>query len=170
MSWHWQLLFCLLFSSSLVYSSVLLSGGPYCTDSGDINTAVHALPGTTISITCSVDNPSPGINALEWTIPSFGVSVSNVNGAIGVDADQPDFVSTVNSFDNTVDTTNATLTFTAVSGLDEDVLSCGDVTSATNSCTIYILSKSSTINHYNHCWSALSLFRSTLSSIDCNVC
>ena len=131
--------------------SVLLSGGPYCTDSGQSNTAVHASPGTTISITCSVDNPSPGINALEWTIPSFGVSVYNVNGAIGVDGDQPDFVSTVNSFNNTVDTTSATLTFTAVSGLDEDVLSCGDVTSATNSCTIYILSKSSTNNFCNNC-------------------
>ena len=156
----WQLLFGLLLSSSLVYSSVLLSGGPYCTDSGQSNTAVHAVPGTTISITCSVDNPDDITNLLSWTIPSFGVSVTNVNGVNGADTDQPDFQSTVNSADPTDRTTNATLTFTAVSGLDEDVLNCGDVTSTTSSCTIYILSKSSTINnHYNHCWYCLIIIQ-----------
>ena len=151
-----------------MYSSVLLSGGPYCTDSGQSNTAVHAVLGTTISITCSVDNPDGGTNLLAWTIPSFGVSVANVNGA---DADQPDFLSIVNSVDPTDRTTNATLTFTAVSGLDEDVLSCEDVTTATDSCTIYILSESSSINnHYRIIVSTvLSLFRSTLSSIECDV-
>ena len=142
------------------FCSVLLSGGPYCTDSGESNTAVHAVPGTTISITCSVDNPDGGLNALVWTIPSFGVSLTNVNGVDAVDVDQPDFVSTVNSFDNDIDTTNATLTFTAVSGLDEAVLNCTDVTSTTDSCTIYILSKSSTINnHYNHCWYCLIIIQ-----------
>ena len=132
--------------------SALLSSGPYCTANGDINTAVHAVPGTTISITCYVDNPDDITNLLSWSIPSFGVSVVNVNGMNGADADQPDFQSTVNSANPSDRTTNATLTFTAVSVLDEDVLNCADITTVTSSCTIYILSKSSTINnHNNHC-------------------
>ena len=57
----------------LVYPSVLLSGGPNCDDGS--NTVQHAVPGTTVSVSCSVDNPN-GLNILAWTIPSYGVSVS----------------------------------------------------------------------------------------------
>ena len=120
---------------------MLLSGGPYCNDGS--NTVQHAVPGTTVSVSCSVDNPTPGLNILNWTIPSYGVSVTNINtnGANATDADQPDFVSTVTSFDNTEGTTSATLSFTAVSALDGAVVNCADVTSTISSCTLFILSK-----------------------------
>ncbi len=124
----------------LVYPSVLLSGGPYCNDAN--NTVQHAVPGTTVSVSCSVDNPNGGQNILIWTIPFYNVSVANINGTNDADADQPDFVSTVTSFDNTEGTTSATLSFTAVSALDGAVVNCGDVTSTTSSCTLFILSKS----------------------------
>ena len=118
---------------------MLLSGGPNCNDSS--NTVQHAVPGTTVSVSCSVDNP-PGANILIWTIPFDGVSVTNTNGANDTDADQPDFVSTVTSSDNTEGTTTATLSFTAVSALDGAVVNCADVTLATSSCTLFIMSKS----------------------------
>ena len=139
------LLVVLFLSPSLVYSSVLLSDGLYCTDSGLTNT-IHAVPGTTISITCTVDNPDGGNNFLIWTIPSFGVSVANFNGASADDGDQPEFISTVNSADNTDATTNATLSFPAVSELDGAVVNCrADDASVTESCTLYILSE---LYHY----------------------
>ena len=122
----------------IVYPSVLLSGGPNCDDGS--NTVQHAVPDTTVSVSCSVDNPN-GLNILAWTIPSYGVSVSNVNGVNGADIDQPDFVSTVTSFNNTQDTTTATLSFTAVSALDGAVVNCGDVTNTISSCTLFIMSK-----------------------------
>ncbi len=127
-----------------MYSSVLLSDGPYCTDSGLTNT-IHAVPGTTISITCATDNPDGGTNLLIWTIPSFGVQVANLNGVLGADAVQPEFSSTVNSADIIDATTNATLSFPAVSELDGAVVNCIDLLSVTQSCTLYILSE---LYHY----------------------
>ena len=116
---------------------MLLSSGPYCDDGS--NTVQHAVPGATVSVSCSVDNPDGGLNVLSWTIPSFGVSVTNLDGT---NAGQTNFVSTVTSFDNTEGTTNATLTFTAVSALDGAVVNCRDITSTISSCTLFILSKS----------------------------
>ncbi len=139
-----MLLAVLFLSPSLVYSSILLSDGPYCTDSGLTNT-IHAVPDTTISITCATDNPDGSVNVLRWTIPSFGVSVSNTDGDDDDDTDQPEFISTVNSANNTDATTNATLTFPAVSGLDGAVVNCRDGLSTIESCTLYILSK---LYHY----------------------
>ena len=126
----------------LVYPLVLLSGGPNCDDGS--NTVQHAVPGTPVSVSCSVDNPNGAANLLTWTIPSYGVSVANFNGANGADADQPEFMSTVTSFNNTEGTTTATLSFTAVSALDGAVVNCGDanVPSTTSSCTLFIMSKS----------------------------
>ena len=123
----------------LVYPSVLLSGGPNCDDGS--NTVQHAVPGTTVSVSCSVDNPDGGLNILSWTFSSYGVSVTNVNGVNAADIDQPDFVSTVTSFNNTEDTTSATLSFTAVSALDGAVVNCRDVTTTISSCTLFIMSK-----------------------------
>ena len=128
--------------------SVLLSGGPNCDDGS--NTVQHAVPGTTVSVSCSVDNPSPGLNVLAWTIPFCGVSVSNVGGVNGADIDQPDFVSTVTSFDYAEGATTATLSFPAMSALDGAVVNCADVTSATNSCTLFIMSKSFVQDPYHH--------------------
>ena len=119
---------------------MLLSGGTYCDDGS--NTVQHAVPGTTVSVSCSVDNPNGGLNVLAWTIQSYGVSVTNVDGNNADDADQPDFVSTVTSFNNSEGTTNATLTFTAVSALDGAVVNCRDVPSTISSCTLFIMSKS----------------------------
>ena len=120
--------------------SVSLSGGPNCDDGS--NTVQHAVPGTTVSVSCSVDNPTPGLNVLSWTIQSYGVSVANVNGANADDSDQPNFISIVTSFNNTEGTTTATMSFTAVSALDGAVVNCGDVILATRSCTLFIMSKS----------------------------
>ena len=129
--------------------SVLLSGGPYCDDGS--NTVQHAIPGTTISVSCSVDNPNGGLNVLAWTIPSFNVSLANINGAVGNDADQPDFMSTVTSFDNAEKTTTATLSFTAMSALNGTVVNCADVTATTSSCTLFIISKSLILSKICNC-------------------
>ena len=121
-------------------STVTLLGGQYCsTDEGD---GTHADPGDIISINCAVDNPDNLLNSLVWSISSFGVSVTNTNGNDDSDEDQPEFVSTVNSFDPTQRTTNATLTFPAVSDLDEAVVECRGVqASITSECTLFIESK-----------------------------
>ncbi len=68
--------------------------------------------------------------------------MTNFNGVNDDDTDQPDFMSTVNSFNNPDATTNATLSFTAVSELDGMEVNCrADNASVTQSCTLYILSK-----------------------------
>ena len=89
-------------------STVTLLGGQNCsTDEGDVT---HADPGDIISINCEVDNPDGFSKVLVWTIDSFGVSVSNIECITDDgDADQPEFVSTVNSFNSTLLTTNAIL-------------------------------------------------------------
>ena len=121
-------------------TTVTLSGGQYCsTDEGD---GAHADPGDMISINCAVDSPDNGLNILRWTIFSFGVLVSNIGGDDDNDLDQPEFVSTVNSFDNTLLTTNATLTFPAISDLDGAVVVCSGLDiDITKSCTLLIKSK-----------------------------
>ena len=144
--------FCLVipFVSS---STVTLSGGQYCsTDGGGDDahvvlrslreTSAHAVPGDIISINCVVDNPDYVINALIWSISSYGVLIANVNGdnAVDVDLDKPEFVS--NCFDNTLRTTNATLTFPATLDLDGSVVECkGIQSSITSECTLSIKSK-----------------------------
>ena len=121
-------------------TTVTLSGGQYC--STDEGSGTHADPGDIISINCAVDNPDDLINILTWTIDSFGVSVTNVNGNDDSDADQPEFVSTVNSSDNSLRSTNATLTFSTVSYLDENIVVCRGVQSdITSNCTLLIKSK-----------------------------
>ena len=63
---------------------VLLSSDPNC-DDGSI-TVQHAVPGTTVSVSCSVDNPNGAANLLTWTIPPYGVSVPTFNPLIPIDA------------------------------------------------------------------------------------
>ena len=95
-----------------------------------------------ISINCVIDNPDNLINSLTWSISSFGVSVTNTNGNNADDVDQDDFESTVNDFNNTLSTTNATLTFPASSDLDEAVVECSGAQADTKSeCTLFIKSK-----------------------------
>ena len=95
-----------------------------------------------ISINCVIDNPDNLINSLTWSISSFGVSVTNTNGNDADDVNQDDFESTVNDFNNTLSTTNATLTFPAISDLDEAVVECrGAQTDIAKECTLFIKSK-----------------------------
>ena len=69
----------------LALATVTLLGGQNCsTDEGD----AHADPGDMISINCAVDNPDGFSNVLVWTIDSFGVSLSNIDGITDGDADQ----------------------------------------------------------------------------------
>ena len=59
---------------------------------------------------------------------------------------KPEFISTVNSFNNALLTTNATLTFPAISDLDETVVECRGVqTIITRNCTLLIKSKYSSL-------------------------
>ena len=95
-----------------------------------------------ISINCVIENPDNLINSLVWSIYSFGVSITNTEGNNADDVDQHNFVSIVNSFNNTLSTTNATLTFPAVSDLDEAVVECSGAQADTKSeCTLFIKSK-----------------------------
>ena len=119
----------------------MLDGGQYCrTDIGD---GTHAEPGTNITINCVVDTSGSGIptNLLIWTIPLEDVTIVHPNGAPASDPDDPEFVSTINSFNNTLLTTNATLTFQATSDLDQAVVNCEDVLSMNSNCTLFILSE-----------------------------
>ena len=126
-------------------SAVALSGGQYCNTDGG-NGTTHADPGDIISINCAVDNPDGFLNLLTWIIDSFGVLITNTDGNNADDVDQPEFVSTVNSFNETLLTTNATLTFSAISDLDEAVVVCRGVqTLITKECTLLIKSKYSYI-------------------------
>ena len=130
-----------IFLVPVVSSTVALSGGQYC-NTNEGNGTTHADPGDIISINCAVDNPDGFSNSLTWTIDSFGVSVTSTDGVDANDVDQPKFVSTVNSFNETLLTTNATLTFPALSDLDEAVVVCRGVqTLITKECTLLIKSK-----------------------------
>ena len=116
-------------------TTVTLLGGQYCSTDGGGDT--HADPGDIVSINCAVDNPNNLLNVLVWTISS--VQFANLNGENATDGE---FVSTVNSFDNSLRTTNATLTFPAVSDLDEAVVLCsGILTDFRSNCTLLIKSK-----------------------------
>ena len=129
----------LLFPS--VAYSVILSGGPNCSTDG--MPVEYARPDNIISITCFVDSSDDRTNLLLWSIPSFGVEVANFEGANGVDADQPEFTSVVNDFNNTLATTNATLSFPAVEDLDGAVVTCKNNNNPREkrSCTLFILSE-----------------------------
>ena len=141
----------LLALPNLSFCTVLLSGEPYCSSDGD--PISYAEPGTNISINCSVGNPSSQ-NELNWAIPMFdgsedgfgdGVTVTNNYGANDDDIENGiNFKSTVNHFNATERTTNATLSFTAITGLDTLVVSCsnGAFPPVKSDCTLSILSKS----------------------------
>ena len=133
--------------SSPAFCFVILSGGTNCSTSGDPVSYVE--PGTTVNVTCFVDNePNTVANFLIWTIPSFGggggVSVVNVLGNDqSVNVNGVLFTSTVNSADPVERTINATLSFTAVSGLDGATVFCRDNEAPTTvkNCTVFLLSK-----------------------------
>ena len=129
----------LLFPS--VAYSVILSGGPNC--SADGMPVEYARPDNIISITCFVDSSDDRTNLLLWSIPSFGVQIANLEGANGVDADQTEFTSDVNDFNNALSITNATLSFPAVKDLDGAVVFCQDNNNPReqSNCTLFIISE-----------------------------
>ena len=124
------------------FSSVEISGGDYCRQDGE--SLMYADPDSTITISCTVDNPNTGLNILKWKIDSLDVELSHVDAVPGDEeqaVDQPEFVSTVTSSNNTLKTTTASLTFTAMSELDEVIVICLDGQNATDNCKLYIKSK-----------------------------
>ena len=123
-------------------STSIISGGSFCTPSGQGSN--YAVPGTIITVNCSVDNPDNSVNVLAWSIPSYGVEIIHVNNNpndVVRDNDQPQFVSTVISSNNTAKTTTASLQFPGVSALDEAVVRCSDVQNNLANCKLQILSK-----------------------------
>ena len=133
------------FTVSIAHCSVILSGGPYCSNDG--MPMLYATPDMDISINCDVDSEDGVLNIVIWTIPSFGtgVTVTNVLGSSGMSTvDGIVFSSTVESSNNAAATTNATLSFQPDSGLDEATVFCSnnDNPPGIKNCTLFILSKS----------------------------
>ena len=134
------LAFLLLLSiSEKCLTTSVISGGSYCTPSGQ--GSHYAVPNTVITVNCSVDNPDNLDNLLKWTIPSYDEQISHLyakpNNMIFI---WP-FKSTVISSDNTAKTTTASLQILAVSNLDGAVVRCADASNNMATCILQILSK-----------------------------
>ena len=134
------LVFLLLLSiSEKCLSTSVISGGSYCTPSGQ--GSHYAVPGTVITVNCSVDNLDNLDNLLKWTIPSYDVQISHLyDRRYSIVYIWP-FKSTVISSDNTAKTTTASLQISAVSNLDGAVVRCADASNNMASCILQILSK-----------------------------
>lgn len=99
-------------------------------------------PNTTITINCTVWNPSQLANLLHWTIPVYGISISHVNAqSLNTisDSTHSNFVSTV--IESNTSSYTASLQFPALSALDGAVVICNDVTQTSQNCTLYVKSK-----------------------------
>ena len=102
-------------------------------------TGEHANPGTTITVSCSAENGA-GINAFQWLVNgdlgtniNDGAPVSQVFGA-------NNFTSNVIYYNESIQT-NVSLSFTAVSSLDNTVITCRDGPGNSDSCTLKIKSQ-----------------------------
>ena len=123
----------------LVLASVILSGGEHCRIGG-----THADPGTTITISCAVNNSGSINNVLSWTINSKDLQFNHLNGfplSLSDEVNLPGFLSTVTSFNNSLQTITATLTIPASADLDGVLVVCSDSTSMTDDCTLLIKSE-----------------------------
>ena len=131
--------------SDICLSSSVISGGPYCTPSGQGSS--YAVPGTNITVNCSVVNQNFRLNVLFWYVPSYGVQIIHVNdypNDVQSDYGHPEFVSTIIASNYTffgTYTMAASLQFPAVSDLDGDVVSCDNIEGNITSCTLQILSE-----------------------------
>ena len=130
--------------SDICLSSSVISGGPYCTPSGQGSS--YAVPGTNITVNCSVVISNFPLNVLVWYVPSYGVQIVHFHGNLNdvrSDYDHPEFVSTIIASNNTFDTYNmtASLQFPAVSDLDGAVVRCYNLVDNVTSCILQILSK-----------------------------
>ena len=134
------LVFLLLLSiSEKCLSTPVISGGSYCTPSGQ--GSHYAVPNTVITVNCSVDNLDNLDNLLKWTIPSYNVQISHLyDRRYSIVYIRP-FKSTVISSDNTAKTTTASLQILAVSNLDGAVVRCADASNNMATCILQILSK-----------------------------
>ena len=130
--------------SDICLSSSVISGGPYCTPSGQGSS--YAVPGTNITVNCSVVISNFPLNVLVWYVPSYGVQIVHSHGNLNdvrSDYNHPEFVSTIIASNNTFDTYNmtASLQFPAVSDLDGAVVRCYNLVDNVTSCILQILSK-----------------------------
>ena len=144
------LIFLLLLTiSEKCLSTSVISGGSYCTPSGQGSN--YAVPGTNITVNCSIVNQNLSGSVLVWYVPSYRIQIihidCNPNVAVGSDFGHPEFVSTViasnNSFGayTSICTATASLQFPAVSDLDEAVVRCDDTRGIIATCILQILSE-----------------------------
>ena len=112
--------------------------GDYCYDSGV--TGEHADPGTTITVSCSVEN-GPGVDAFQWLLnENVEESVTNGQPASQAFGENDQFMSTVIYYNESI-RTNVTLSFTAVPSLDNTVIGCDNGAGSSDSCTLKIKSQ-----------------------------
>ena len=127
--------------SNICLSSSVISGGPYCTPPGQGSN--YAVPGTNITVNCSIVNQNLSGCILVWYVPSYGIQIIHIDG--NPNNGHPEFVSTViasnNSYVAHTSTTTASLQFSAVSDLDEAVVRCDNIVDNITSCILQILSK-----------------------------
>ena len=111
--------------------------GDYCYDSGV--TGEHADPGTTITVSCSVEN-GPGVDVFRWF--RDGSAVLNIIDGLPVSQvfGINEFMSNVIYYNESIQT-NVTLSFTAVPSLDNTVIGCRDGAGNSDSCTLKIKSQ-----------------------------
>lgn len=112
----------------------LYDGGSYCYPAG--MTGEHANPDINITVACSVEAGS-GPNVLQWVLPD-GRLLNLLNGIPVTTADGI-FTSTITYYNGSI-RTNATLSFTATSSLDNKVIQCNDGAGMSDSCTLKIKS------------------------------
>ena len=130
--------------SDICLSSSVISGDPYCTPSGQGSS--YAVPGTNITVNCSVITSHFPFNVLIWYVPSYGVQIIHIDdnpNDVQSDYGHPEFVSTVIASNNSYGayTTTASLQFPAVSDLDGAVVRCDNIVDNITSCILQILSK-----------------------------
>ena len=134
------LVFLLLLSiSEKCLSTSVISGGSYCTPSGQGSN--YAVPNTIITVNCSVDNPDNLNNLLKWTIPSYDVQISHLNSRTHNLIYKRPFLSTVISSVKATKTTTASLRIPANSDLDGAVVICADTSNNMATCILQILSE-----------------------------
>ena len=104
-------------------------------------TGEHADPGTTITVSCSAES-GPGVHLFRWLVNgNTGQNILNGEPVTQTFVLQNvDFMSNVIYYNESI-RTNVTLSFTAVSSLDNTVIGCSDGTTNSDSCTLKIKSQ-----------------------------
>ena len=128
------LLLIISFLSSGRTSVLLNDPKNICSETG----GSHVLPGQVVTLLCVVDNTgAPGGNLLIWSTP-----VSQIGDLIHTDGalyQNNSMFSSIANFNGNL--ANATLTFTTIQSLDNEVTTCRDNLGNSKSCTLLIYSK-----------------------------